>query len=199
MAEFTWLPANQAAAEDVEAVFATGGAHKCRCQGLKVAGWIWRDTTQEERDVAQVEQTACGTAGPTSGLVGYVDGEPAGWVAVEPRENYPRLWARKQPWMRMDPELQGVWSVTCFVVRKGWRKAGLTYELADATVDYGRQVGARVLEGYPTEPAPGKTVIWDEASVGLVQVFLEAGYEVVASPTLRRRVVRVVLEPQPGG
>jgi len=25
MAEFTWLPANQAAAEDVEAVFATGG------------------------------------------------------------------------------------------------------------------------------------------------------------------------------
>jgi hypothetical protein len=33
-------------------------------------------------------------------------------------------------------------------------------------------------------------VIWDEASVGLVQVFLDAGYEVVASPTLRRRVVR---------
>jgi hypothetical protein len=33
-------------------------------------------------------------------------------------------------------------------------------------------------------------VIWDEASVGLLQVFLDAGYEVEASPTLRRRVVR---------
>lgn len=33
-------------------------------------------------------------------------------------------------------------------------------------------------------------MIWDEASVGLLPVFLEAGYEVVASPTLRRRVVR---------
>ena len=48
MPDFTWLPANQAATEDVEAVFATGGAHKCRCQALKVPGWIWRDTTQEQ-------------------------------------------------------------------------------------------------------------------------------------------------------
>jgi hypothetical protein len=164
---------------------------------MKVAGWIWRDTTQDERDAALLEQTACGTAGPTSGLIGYVDGEAAGWVAVEKRENYPRLWSRKQPWMRMDPELEGVWSVTCFVVRKGWRQSGLTYELAAATVDYGQQVGARVLEGYPIEPAPGKSVIWDEASVGLLQVFLEAGYEVVASPTPRRRVVRRPLVSSP--
>jgi hypothetical protein len=37
---------------------------------------------------------------------------------------------------------------------------------------------------------PGRTVIWDEASVALLQVFLEAGDEVAAAPTLRRRVVR---------
>ena len=171
-------------------MFDTGGARKCRCQALKVPGWIWRDTTQEERDAALLEQTGCGTSGPTSGLLGYVDGEPAGWVAVEPRENYSRIWARQKAWMRMDPELDGVWSVTCFVVRKGFRRQGLMYELAAATVEYGRQVGARVLEGYPTEPTPGKTVIWDEASVGLLQVSrLDAGYEVEASPTLRRRVV----------
>ncbi|WP_298760789.1 GNAT family N-acetyltransferase [uncultured Nocardioides sp.] len=194
-AAFTWLPANRATDADVEAVLGAGGAAKCRCQGLKVEGWIWRDSTQEEREAALVAQTACGTDGPTSGLIGYADGEPAGWVAVEPRENYPRIWSRKQPWMRMDPELEGVWSVTCFVVRKGFRREGLTYELARATVEYGRQVGARVLEGYPMEPAPGKTVIWDEASVGLLQVFLEAGYEVAASPTLRRRVVRHHLAP----
>lgn len=196
MPEFTWLPANEASPEDLEAVFATGGAAKCRCQGLKVPGWIWRDTTQEERDQALIEQTACGTDGPTSGLIGYVDGESAGWVAVEPREKYPRIWARKQPWMRMDPEMQGVWAVTCFVVRNGHRRAGLMYELASATVEYGKQVGAAVLEGYPTEPAPGKQVIWDEASVGLLQVFLAAGYDVYAEPTLRRRVVRKQLKAQ---
>jgi len=176
-------------------VFDAGGARRCCCQALKVSGWIWRDTTQEERDAALVEQTGCGTSGPTSGLIGYVGGEPAGWVAVEPRSNYPRIWARQKSWMRMDPDLEGVWSVTCFVVRQGFRRQGLMYELAAATVEYGEQVGARVLEGYPIEPPPGKTVIWDEASVGLVQVFLDAGYEVVASPTVRRRVVRRRLGP----
>lgn len=190
MPEFSWLPANEATADDVEAIFGAGGARRCRCQELKVPGWIWRDTTQEEREAALLEQTACGTDGPTSGLIGYVDGEAAGWVAVEPRENYPRIWSRRQPWMRMDPELEGVWSVTCFVVARGHRRSGLTYELAAATVEYGQRVGARVLEGYPMDPPPGKTVIWDEASVGLLHVFVEAGYAVVASPTLRRRVVR---------
>ncbi|WP_183095598.1 GNAT family N-acetyltransferase [Nocardioides stalactiti] len=191
MSGFSWLPANNASSADVEAVFATGGAARCRCQALKVPGWIWRDTTQEQRDAALVEQAACGdTSATTSGLIGYVDGVAAGWVAVEPRENYPRLWSRKQPWMRMDPDLEGVWSVTCFVVREGHRRSGLTYELAAATVEYGEQVGARVLEGYPIEPAPGAAAIWDEASVGLLKVFLAAGYEVLASPTLRRRVVR---------
>lgn len=33
-------------------------------------------------------------------------------------------------------------------------------------------------------------MIWDEASVGLLQVFLNASLEVVVSPTLRRRVRR---------
>ena len=133
-----------------------GGARRCRCQALKVPGWIWRDTTQVERDAALLEQAGCGTSGPTSGLIGYVDGEPAGWVAVEPRENYPRIWPRQKSWMRMDPDLVGVWSVTCFVVRKGLRRQGLMYELAAATVEKGRQVGARVLEGYPPSRHRGR-------------------------------------------
>ena len=33
MARFTWLPANRATPDDVDAVFATNTAHKCRCQG----------------------------------------------------------------------------------------------------------------------------------------------------------------------
>jgi hypothetical protein len=37
------------------------------------------------------DQTACGDADApaTGGLVGYLDGEPVGWVAVEPRTAYP--------------------------------------------------------------------------------------------------------------
>jgi hypothetical protein len=52
MPEFSWRAANDATSEDLEAVFEAGGARRCRCQSLKVPGWIWRDTIQEERDAA---------------------------------------------------------------------------------------------------------------------------------------------------
>ncbi len=91
----------------------------------------------------------------------------------------------------MDPDLEGVWSVTCFVIRKGFRRQGLMYALAAATVEYGGRSADQCPGGLSHRAAAqGKTVIWDEASVGLLQAFLDAGYEVAASPTLRRRVVR---------
>ena len=155
MPDFTWVPANRGHGRRTSRRSSPRAApHKCRCQALKVPGWIWRDTTQEQRDAALVEQTACGTAGPTSGLIGYVDGEAAGWVAVEPRENYPRLWARKQPWMRMDPELEGVWSVTCFVVRKGLAPGGPDLRARRAPPStYGAQVGRARPGGLPDRAA----------------------------------------------
>jgi len=47
--------------------------------------------TQEERTEMLRVQAACGdpNAAATSGLVAYVDDEPAGWVAVEPRTGPP--------------------------------------------------------------------------------------------------------------
>ncbi len=58
---------------------------------FKVFGWFWRDSTQEERTAMLRTQTACDdpSAAPTSGLVAYVDDEPAGWVAVEQRTRTP--------------------------------------------------------------------------------------------------------------
>jgi hypothetical protein len=45
------------------------------------------------------KQTACGQpkAGHTSGLVAHLDGEPAGWCAVEPRTVYKRLLRTRYP------------------------------------------------------------------------------------------------------
>ena len=92
--------------------------------------------------------------------------------------------------MRMDPELEGVWSVTCFVVAKSHRGTGLTYELAAATVEHGERMGAPVMEGYPMEPAPGQAGHLGRGLGRPAPGLPRAGYEVVAAPTLRRRVVR---------
>ncbi len=60
----------------------------------------------------------------------------------------------------------GVWAVTCFVVRKGYRGRGLTYLARRATVDFARERGARALEAYPMVTQPGKEITWGELHVG---------------------------------
>jgi GNAT superfamily N-acetyltransferase len=193
--QLTVVPANEASWADLGAIFGTSDPGRCQCQRYKVLGWIWRDSTQQERTALLRAQTACGDpdAAATSGLVAYVDDEPAGWVAVEPRTAYHKLRTSRIPWSGRDEDQDddGVWAVTCFVVRKGYRGRGLTYHLARATVDFARERGARAIEGYPMITQPGKVITWGELHVGACQVFEEAGFEQVSHPTLRRVVMRV--------
>ncbi len=197
--QLTVVPANRASCDDLVAIFGTADyACRCQCQRFKVVGWFWRDTTLDERTTMRQDQTACGDAAApaTSGLVGYLDGEPVGWVAVEPRTAYPKLRTSRITWSGRaeDKDDDGVWAVTCLVIRKGFRGRGLTYPLARATVDFARQRGARALEAYPMITQPGKQITWGELHVGAAQVFEDAGFEEVSRPTVRRVVMRIDFE-----
>jgi len=189
------VPANEVSWEDLRDIFGAADAGRCQCQRFKVVGWIWRDSTQEERTARLRTQTACGdpNAAATSGLVAYVDGEPTGWVAVEPRTAYPKLRTSRVPWTGRDEDKDDddVWAATCFVVRKGYRGRGLTYPLARATIDFARERGARALEAYPMVTEPGRQITWGEVHVGARQVFEDAGFNEVSHPTLRRVVMRI--------
>ncbi|MFD1149865.1 GNAT family N-acetyltransferase [Saccharothrix hoggarensis] len=193
--QVTVTPANRATWDDVTAVFgAADYPSRCLCQRFKVAGWIWRDSTQEQRTAMLREQTACGDPdAATSGLVAYVDGEPAGWVAVEPRPAYPKLRGSPVPWRGRDEDRDDdlVWAVTCFAVRKGYRGRGLTYFLAQAAADFARERGAGAVEAYAMITQPGKEITWGELHVGARQVFEEAGFTQVSHPTPRRVVMRL--------
>ncbi|GAA2424336.1 GNAT family N-acetyltransferase [Streptomyces pulveraceus] len=201
--QLTIVPANEASREDVAAVFGTTDAGRCQCQRFKVAGWIWRDTTQQERTEMLGSQTACGipAAADTSGLVAYVDGEPVGWAAVQPRTAYPKLRTSRVVWAGRDEDKDddGVWAVTCLVVRRGYRGRGLTYPLAAAAVAHARDRGARALEAYPMVTHPGKQITWGELHGGAHQVFEEAGLKEVTRPTVRRSVMRIDFADTPRG
>jgi len=55
------VPANEASWDDLIAVFGTADySGRCHCQRLKVRGWIWRDSTQEQRTAMLRTQTAAG-------------------------------------------------------------------------------------------------------------------------------------------
>jgi GNAT superfamily N-acetyltransferase len=192
------VPANQASWEDLQTVFGTRGtAPICQCQRFKLRpkeSFKWSPV--EERAMRLRMQTNVGhpEADTTSGVVAYLDGEPVGWCAVEPRTEYTSLLrVYRVPWVARseDKTDDSVWAVTCFFVRAGFRGRGITYELARAAVDFAREQGARALEGYPMITQPGQEVIWDEVLVGTRSIFADAGFTEVSRPTIRRVVMRI--------
>jgi GNAT superfamily N-acetyltransferase len=199
MAEISVVPANEASWQDLETLLGTVRCHAalCYCQRFKIPWSEWRSVADEERAHRLRDQTDCGQpgSGSTSGLVGYLDGEPAGWCAVEPRTAYPNLLTTRIPWAgrNEDKDDNGVWAVTCFITRTGFRRQGVTRSLAQAAVEFARQQGARALEGYPMVTQPGQVITWGELHVGSRGAFTAAGFRQVSNPTKRRVVMRIDL------
>lgn len=198
----TVVPANEASCEDLQAVFGTrGAAATCQCQRYKLRPKEAFSTfPAEERAFRLRAQTSCGdpAAGNTSGLVAYLDGEPVGWCAVEPRTAYQGLLrVYRVPWEGRSEEKadDSVWAVTCVFTRAGFRRRGISHALVRAAVDVARRRGARALEGYPMITKPGQEIIWDEIHVGSRSVFAEAGFTKVSHPTIRRVVMRIDFQP----
>ena len=195
--EFRVVPANEASWEDLRAIFGDRGYPAyCQCQKFKYRNWAeQRGTNVAQRMERLQEQTHCGfpSAATTSGLVAYLDGEPVGWCAVEPRTAFARLRRTPVTWKGRDedPADDGVWSVVCFATRAGYRRRGVSRALARATVDFARKRGARAIEGYPMLTEPGQDVTWGELNVGSRSIFADAGYQEVSHPTLRRVVMRI--------
>jgi GNAT superfamily N-acetyltransferase len=195
--ELSVVPANEASWEDLQTIFGTRGqASRCQCQRYKLPRReSFRSFPVEERAQRLRQQTDCGhpESGTTSGLVAYLEGEPVGWCAVEPRTAYEGLVRNNRvPWegRAEDKSDDSVWAVTCLFTRAGFRKRGISRTLARAAVDFARERGARAIEGYPMTT---KNAILEELHVGTEGVFADAGFEEVSRPTLRRVVMRVDL------
>jgi GNAT superfamily N-acetyltransferase len=136
----------------------------------------WRLSSTENRSLAgsaradKVRQLCAREMAP--GVLGYVDGDVAGWVGVAPRaELHPFANSRKIPHIDDLP----VWSVWCIRVRPGYRRHGLTRALIEGAVGYARDSGAPAVESYPTDNG-GSTVDTTMAFVGTRSMFERAGF-----------------------
>jgi GNAT superfamily N-acetyltransferase len=192
------VPANRATCEDLQTVFGTRGtAAICQCQRFKLApGEAFKSYPAEERALRLRAQTNCGQprATTTSGLVAYLDGEPVGWRAVDPRPAYEGLLrVYRVPWegRSEDKTDESVWAVTCVFARAGFRRRGIGYALARAAIDFSRGRGARALEAYPMLTKAGEDITWGELHMGTRSMFAAAGFNEVGRPTLRRAVMRI--------
>jgi len=179
MPEIRIEPVTPARWPDLERLFGERGAcGGCWCMFWKLPS---ADFKHLSGDGTRQMQKSLVEQGVVPGILAY-DGEtPIGWIAVEPRGEYPRL-ARSRVLKPVDDA--DVWSVTCFFTAKSYRRKGVTVELLREAVKFVTQRGGKIVEGYPVEPkgdnAPAPFVY-----TGLPGAFLKAGFKEVArySPT----------------
>lgn len=125
-------------------------------------------------------------AGEQLGVLALDGDRPLGWVAVAPRDVYPRLARSKVTASDAGPD---TWSVTCFFVHRDGRGLGLAHTLVDAAVEFARDRGARTVEGHPVDTEGRKRVSGDLYH-GTLDMFLSAGFSLVERRGTRRALVR---------
>ncbi len=185
--ELSFKPIKRNLWTDFEELFGPNGA----CGGCWCMYWKLRGKDYEEARGFETRQMhkSIVDSGIVTGLLAYLHGDVVGWIAVEPREAYPRL-AHARSLKPVDD--QPVWSVTCFFVAKRFRRQGIMVELLKAAVEHVRKQDGKIVEGYPIDaqkdmPAP---FIY----TGTASAFEEAGFREVARQAPTRPIFRFFIE-----
>ena len=177
---------------DLEQLFGEHGAYAgCWCMFWRLKRANFKMLKGEERKAmlrGMVER------GDIPGLLAYVDGKPAGWCSVGPRENYPAL-EKSRLLKRID--MQPVWSIVCFFVDKAYRNQGLMSELVRASVKYAETNGAKIVEAYPVDmQSPklvGRKLSGCSGYMGIAAAFSENGFVEVGHASEMQLILRYTI------
>jgi GNAT superfamily N-acetyltransferase len=168
--------------EDFENLFGKNGA----CGGCWCMWWkLPRKDFALSKGDKNREHMKNSVENCSPGILLYEDNVPAGWCAVERRENYPQI-EKSRNLKRIDDK--PVWSVTCFYIAKDFRRKGYSVQLLKYAKKYCAQQGGKILEGYPNDI--GKETPPPFIFTGTLKAFLQAGFIEVARPSRTKVIVR---------
>lgn len=159
-----------------------GPAGRCWCMAPRIGADYRRRAADENRDAFhQVIKR-----GPPPGLIA-LDGELAvGWCQLTPRALVPGV---ERGWRTRRVDDMPVWLISCFYVRKGHRRRGITALILDHAVQYARAAGAPAVEAYPLDGAVSRS----STDTGYMSTFAAAGFVEVARRSPERPIMRLTL------
>lgn len=130
-------------------------------------------------------------AGEPTGLIASIDKQPVGWIAFAPREDYIRI-ENSRSLKRIGEKR--VWAITCFFVKKEFRKQGVSSKLIKGVIEHARKKKIKTLEAYPVIPYSDKAsapFLW----AGILSSFLENDFTIVQMNGKTKAVVRLEIQP----
>ena len=171
---------------DFEQLFGTNGACAgCWCTWWRISSTDFRKFSKETKK--NVMRTIV-QGGKIPGLIVYVDGIPAGWVSVAPREEFLRM-ERSKILARVDE--QPVWSINCFFINRHYRKKGLMSTLLTAALEFARSNGAKIVEAYPIDTQ--EKVSSSRLYYGVAETFRRFGFTEAARRSPDQPIMRLSL------
>jgi GNAT superfamily N-acetyltransferase len=164
----------------LEDLFATSGpVGRCWCMYWRIGG-AYRDRPPDANKEAFREVVG---EGASPGLVALADDTAVGWCQLTPRAELPAL---DRSWRLRRVDDVPVWSISCFYIRKGWRRRGVTSVLIAAAVEHARRAGAVAVEAYPLDAELTPST----SHTGYATTFARAGFTTVARHVASRPIMR---------
>jgi GNAT superfamily N-acetyltransferase len=166
---------------EVEDLFGSAGASNgCWCMYWRL-GPGYRKQREENR--AAFRELV--RRGPPPGLLAFDGGVAVGWCQLTPRADLPWLDANRRL-ARVDDT--PVWALSCFYVRRSYRRRGVTSALIAAALQAAKRAEAPALEAYPVDTsAAGST---SNLFTGAASAFRRAGFTTVARRSHGRLIMR---------
>lgn len=156
-----------------------GPCSRCWCMYWRI-GAAYRKRPAEENKAAfrQIVE-----AGPPPGLLAFIGEQAVGWCQLTPRHTLPRL---NHEWRLKSVDDLPVWSISCFYVRIGFRKKGITSALIHAALREAKLAKAPALEAYPLDAKKTPS----SSGTGYATAFERAGFKTVACHFPPRPIMR---------
>ena len=109
-----------------------------------------------------------------------------GWCQLSSRDSLP--WLDRTPNLKRVDDLP-VWYISCFYVRQGCRKQGITAALIREALNAARNAGVPALEAYPLDG----DLTSSSSFTGFASTFLKLGFKPVARRVPPRPIMRHTL------
>jgi len=160
----------------------TGPCQRCWCMYWRIgAGYKKNSPASNQSALRKIVRQ-----GPPPGLLAFSDDLPVGWCQLTPRSDLPWL---EHSWHLQSPDSAPVWCISCFYIRIGYRKKGVTSALIAGALKYAKRAHAFAVEAYPLDPSLSPSA----TSTGYVSTFLRAGFKIAAHHTPSRPILRYAL------
>jgi GNAT superfamily N-acetyltransferase len=159
---------------------ARGACQGCWCMYWRIgAGYRRRPDEDNRADFRRVVGR-----GPPPGLLCFEGDSAVGWCQLTPRAAL--AWLEESRRLARIDTLP-VWALSCFYVRIGHRRSGITAALLAGAIQAAKRAGAPALEAYPLDASRTPSA----SGTGFLTTFKRAGFKIVANRGTPRPVVRL--------